>query len=115
VLFRSNGGFIPSISNLCTSPDYRRRGIATRLLNACERYTTTYWEDTDYMGLFVEQDNHAAIALYEKSGYRVESEAAGGDLLGPMFHMRKYLKARTDSSRCSRDHCVENAMDSRPR
>ena len=38
-LFMDNGGGVPVgayVSNLCAAPDYRRRGLGTRLLHTCE-------------------------------------------------------------------------------
>ena len=63
--------YSPMITNLVTNPDYRRRGIATNLLNSARRYVTCCWGSCDDMtlGLYVERDNDAAKALYARQGF----------------------------------------------
>lgn len=82
--------FSPAIANLATSALWRRRGIASRLLKAAERFVTREWRENT-LGLYVEQDNEAAIALYQSCGYESQSIVPGGDLLGDMFYMSKSL------------------------
>ena len=63
------------LSNLCVSPNARRRGIAKKLCNAVEE-TASEWGFTE-MYLKVESDNTAAKELYEtKMGYSVECTLA---------------------------------------
>ncbi len=80
------GKFIPCIGNLVVSPNQRRRGIAGRLVQSAIRLAKVYnvqydggsstgiGTDTDagtpIMGLWVEENNTAAIRLYEKLGFR---------------------------------------------
>ena len=61
----------PMITNLVTSPDYRRRGVASNLLKSARRYVRCYWGSCDDMplGLYVERDNTAAKALYARQGF----------------------------------------------
>ena len=61
----------PMIANLVTSPDYRRRGIATNLLTSARRYVRCCWGSCDEMplGLYVERDNTAAQTLYGRQGF----------------------------------------------
>ena len=61
----------PMITNLVTSADYRRRGIATNLLKSARRYVRCCWGSCVDMtlGLYVERDNDAAKALYVRQGF----------------------------------------------
>ena len=62
---------LPMIANLVTSPDYRRRGVASNLLKSARRYVRCCWGPCDDMplGLYVERDNTAAKALYARQGF----------------------------------------------
>ena len=114
----SNNAFRPAITNLATASAYRRRGIAQRLLLAAERYAQYYWyfcsatKDGDSsnshnnessasasLGLFVEQDNAAAINLYEKMGYRRTVACSGGSQLGDMWYMVKDFADKLDTEK----------------
>jgi ribosomal protein S18 acetylase RimI-like enzyme len=57
------------LSNLAVTTDYRRQGIAQRLLHTCERIARD-WGFTD-LYLHVLENNHQARRLYWKAGYRV--------------------------------------------
>lgn len=61
----------PMITNLVTSPDYRRRGIATKLLKSARRYVDCCWGSGDGMslGLYVESYNAGAKSLYLREGF----------------------------------------------
>jgi len=64
------------LSNLCVSPNARRKGIAKKLCDAVEA-TATEWGYTD-MFLKVETENTAAQKLYEnKLGYATECTLNG--------------------------------------
>lgn len=63
------------IANLAVRREYRRRGVASKLL-------TTVLQEADrrgclYASLDVRKSNRAAIRLYEKFGFRVFGERAG--------------------------------------
>ena len=58
----------PVISSIGVHPDFRKRGIASTLLNASECIASQY---SDTIGLQVETNNASAIRLYEKMGYIV--------------------------------------------
>jgi ribosomal-protein-alanine N-acetyltransferase len=53
------------ISTVCVSPEYRERGIGTRLMNAFEQRV-----EVSQIRLSVRASNWEAIRLYERLGYR---------------------------------------------
>lgn len=60
----------PYLSDLCVDPDFRRRGIANRLVRACEQFTqdiprTELW-------IRVKEDNAAAVEMYKSMNYMIE-------------------------------------------
>jgi len=58
----------PYILNLCVDPNFRRKGLARRLMNISERLIRDIWGDTEIY-LHVEDDQVAANYLYEAIGY----------------------------------------------
>jgi ribosomal-protein-alanine acetyltransferase len=62
------GGRAARIYSLAVDPAQGRRGVGRALLQACERYARARHCET--LRLEVRYDNAAAIALYEKMGYR---------------------------------------------
>ena len=58
----------PEVSSLFVHPDYRRRGIASRLLDVCERIT--FQRGYENIGLCVYVKNHPALTLYARRGYK---------------------------------------------
>jgi ribosomal protein S18 acetylase RimI-like enzyme len=86
--------YSPAITNLAVSEDWRRRGIATRLLETAARFARQEWE-ADEFGLYVEQANSAAIALYQRNGYTVQKSCAARAQLGDMFYMVCPMKKTT--------------------
>ncbi|MEP1056821.1 MULTISPECIES: GNAT family N-acetyltransferase [Cyanophyceae] len=75
ITFRSTSPFqfrslpYPYVSNLAVYSDVRRRGVAQKLLGACESIALEGGFQDLY--LHVLEDNHQARRLYEKAGYRV--------------------------------------------
>jgi predicted GNAT family acetyltransferase len=61
------------LSGVCTHPDFRGQGFGT-LLSA--HVTRKMIERGDTPILHAWRDNHGALALYEKLGYRVRREMA---------------------------------------
>ena len=57
------------ISNVAVRPDFRRRGVAEALLRALEARSRAL--RLSFLTLEVRAGNAAAVALYEKRGYRV--------------------------------------------
>lgn len=64
----------PTVANLAVSPEYRRRGIASRLLGSASRYVRQEWTCPN-LRLYVEKENEPAFSMYNNLGFRVESEA----------------------------------------
>jgi ribosomal protein S18 acetylase RimI-like enzyme len=94
--------YSPAITNLAVSEDYRRRGIATRLLQTAARFARLKWEAQDF-GLYVEQANSAAIALYQRNGYTIKESCKGGGQLGDMFYMSCPIESTAVTSRATND------------
>ena len=57
------------ICNIAVLPDYRRQGIASRLLNAVEEFSAT--QDCERSELEVNTSNTPAVELYKKCGYEI--------------------------------------------
>jgi GNAT superfamily N-acetyltransferase len=60
----------PLMSNLATSSNYRRRGIAKQLIESVEQLIVNEW-GYDECFLYVEERNSKAIQLYKKLGYLI--------------------------------------------
>jgi ribosomal-protein-alanine N-acetyltransferase len=65
VLGDRRGGGMGWISSIAVHPDYRRRGLASRLLREVEARLAT-----ERIRLTLRRSNQAALALYYKHGYR---------------------------------------------
>ncbi|KAL7568425.1 hypothetical protein ACA910_012141 [Epithemia clementina (nom. ined.)] len=101
----STNGFAPAILNLATAPEWRRMGIATRLLGLAERFAQRQWKSSQ-LGLYVDKANPAALALYQGRGYyqqaKVTSDNRGeDDRLGDLWYMTKPLLLLSSSSSSS--------------
>jgi len=62
------GGRTARIYSLAVDPAQGRRGVGRALLQACERFARAHGREA--LRLEVRYDNPAAIALYEKIGFR---------------------------------------------
>jgi ribosomal protein S18 acetylase RimI-like enzyme len=80
----------PTIVNLVTSSQHRRRGIGSRLLNSAERFVRDKWS-SDELNLYVDQGNKAAISVYSNMGFEkvqaIDSETRS------QWYMRRELAA----------------------
>jgi ribosomal protein S18 acetylase RimI-like enzyme len=68
----------PYLSDLCTDPAFRRRGVAKGLVEACETYCRNQLNE-QFVYIRVESHNKAAIRLYEGMGYRTVDDEADAD------------------------------------
>ena len=67
----------PLMSNLAVGREFRRKGIAEKLVKEAERLVRYEWGYDDCY-LYVEERNKAAVRLYQKLGYKklwVDKEA----------------------------------------
>ncbi len=67
ILLRS-GTALARLYSLAVDPEIRGRGVAGRLLAACEE--AAFGDDRIVLRLEVREDNASALALYARSGYR---------------------------------------------
>lgn len=58
------------ITSVAVHPDFRRRGLAKRLIRAFEKQLP---DDTEAIFLEVRESNTAAVSLYEKCGFKALS------------------------------------------
>jgi ribosomal protein S18 acetylase RimI-like enzyme len=59
----------PYLSNLCVDEKYRGKKIGRALVRCVENIAKTRWGYTR-MYLHVDEDNNAALGLYQSEGYR---------------------------------------------
>ena len=71
------------INHLAVHPDYRRQGLAQRLLAACEQ--ALHAQGIEIIAALVERDNASSAAFFERAGYAADV---------PIFYYRK--RARPD-------------------
>lgn len=83
-------GYAPCIANLVVSPNHRRRGIASRMIQNAERFVRLHWAKTlsdcsgydadldednsrseGILGLYVDEVNKAATSLYLRENFRI--------------------------------------------
>jgi len=57
----------PYLSDLCIDPDWRRRGVARKLIQACEEFCVKMKKNEVYIR--VERSNEAGLKLYRGLGY----------------------------------------------
>jgi len=81
--------YAPTVMNLATCPQHRRRGIATRLIHAASRFVEREWKESIELSLYVEQDNEAAIALYQNLGFGSQQAVERDD--SHQYYMAKAL------------------------
>ena len=69
---------VPTIVNLVTSADYRRRGVGSTVMNSAMNYLQKSSSTFNEIALYVEEENDSAIKMYERLGFqkarRVESK-----------------------------------------
>lgn len=65
--------YMPEITEVYVSPDYRRKGIAGKMILFAEKFVSGRYHAHEW-GLFTGQDNEAAQALYRRLGYKEDGE-----------------------------------------
>lgn len=81
IVDENNG--VPTIMNLVTSPNYRRRGVASTIVGSAMRYiqTTAPSSSGDEIALYVEERNSRAISMYERLGFERQERLLSKDQL----------------------------------
>lgn len=75
-----------SLSNMYVLPDYQRRGVGSKLLDAILRRIPTGVE------LWVFEDNVEAIRFYERNGFKTVSGAGGNNEEGLPDRLMKRIE-----------------------
>lgn len=88
--------YSPAITNLAVAPGVRRQGVGHRLLASAEAYVARNWKATT-LGLYVQQENVAARALYDKRGYQPQM-SLHDERLGQLWYRSKVLKKETSNN-----------------
>ncbi len=60
------------INRLAVDPDYRRRGLATRLIGLCEAHFQA--QGIDIWAALIEEWNQASLALFRNAGYALTND-----------------------------------------
>lgn len=79
-------GAVPTIVNLVTSAEYRRRGIASSIIKSASRYVQLQ-SCSNELALYVEQKNSGAVRMYERLGFETAIECSS----------QLYMKAKTSN------------------
>jgi ribosomal protein S18 acetylase RimI-like enzyme len=69
----------PTILNLVTSPNYRRRGIASRILQSASRFVRQAWSHEQQISLYVDKENQPALSMYKRVGFEMKGSVEMGD------------------------------------
>jgi GNAT superfamily N-acetyltransferase len=90
---RLDRGYYVYVSNLAVHPQYRRLGIAQRLLTRVEEVAISWRQPS--VRLHVLSHNRGALKLYQSHGYRLEREELDwSNLLWPRFGGKWLMKKR---------------------
>ena len=95
----------PYLSDICVDPDWRRRGIARSLIEACESFCSESL-DREEVFIRVEKENHAALHMYRSMEYyRVKNP---DDPLGSVILLKKNLTVAPNVVVGDGETCAEN-------
>lgn len=85
------------MQSVAVAPDARRQGVASKMVEWCEAAACERWSDVDEAWLAVDEQNAAAIALYDGLGFE---RLAGGVRFGNVL-MRKHLRSSGEEDNAS--------------
>jgi len=87
--FPSTKPRVPYVSNVAVHVDARGRGVASAMLDKCER-ASRMW-GYDYVWLHVDVNNPRALAMYKKRGYITVTEDPWWYGIGGLLGQRRFL------------------------
>ena len=108
----------PYLSDLAVAPEYRRRGIARALVQACEEFCLHELRK-DEIYIRVEDSNVAAVQMYSTAGYsRIEcpDDRPGNNIvvLSKKLSFTQASKKTTDVAEAQHSHQVDVAIPTVP-
>ncbi len=98
-------GIVPMVNALGVNEEFRKHGLGSKLMDACESYVREHPELPQQIVLGVEEDNHVARKMYEDRGYKYQKingeymydsswPEIGEDGVRKMYHTRCYLMTK---------------------
>ena len=72
---------VPTIINFITSPEYRRRGVGSSVVNSALKYVQKTSPAGGTMALYVEEENTNAINMYKRFGFQIQQEVQSNQQL----------------------------------
>ncbi|OEU16338.1 hypothetical protein FRACYDRAFT_238932 [Fragilariopsis cylindrus CCMP1102] len=72
---------VPTIINFITSPEYRRRGVGSSVVNSALKYVQKTSPGSGTMALYVEEENINAINMYKRFGFTIQQEVESNQQL----------------------------------
>jgi N-acetylglutamate synthase len=87
----------PTILNLVTSPRYRRRGIASRILQSASRFVRQAWSHEHQISLYVDKQNQPALSMYKRAGFETKGSVEMADR--QQWYMSQRLTSASTVSR----------------
>ena len=82
----------PALVNLVVNPEFRRRGVASRIIQSAQSYVAKEWA-SDTLNLYVNQDNVAAISLYRRLGFQKTANSQHSEVEVPQCYMSMSLRS----------------------
>jgi ribosomal protein S18 acetylase RimI-like enzyme len=88
----------PALVNLVVHPKFRRRGVASRIVQSAQRYVAKEWA-SDNLNLYVNHDNVAAISLYRRLGFQKTATSQLSEAEVAQCYMSMSLRSGNTSQR----------------